>query len=167
MHRSINENIGESKKKIDGIADMEIGFKVKLYESDNFLPDIGSIAHFGVPLGNYFSTNYLEPNFLIAFDKNLTEVLSFGANIGATWSEGIPINIYSLAFGIAITDKIGSFVEVFGDFSTANNPNHLLDAGFTYLLMPNFQVDASAGYALTDISDDFFLNFGFSYRIPK
>jgi hypothetical protein len=40
------------------------------------------------------------------------------------------------------------------------------DAGLTYLIGNNFQLDFSAGQGITDNAPERFVAFGFSYRFP-
>jgi hypothetical protein len=42
-----------------------------------------------------------------------------------------------------------------------------MDAGIAYLVSQNFQLDISGGIGITDISPDFFLEIGFSWRLPQ
>jgi len=57
-------------------------------------------------------------------------------------------------------------LEVYGDFPEDSRANHLWDAGVTYLLSPDFQLDATVGSSFTE-GQDILLSTGFSYRIIK
>ena len=76
---------------------------------------------------------------------------------------------YSVALGIGVTDKWGSFVEFFG-FVPLSGPEpatHLFDAGFTYLASNSVQLDISGGLGLNKASDDWYVAAGFSIRLPR
>jgi hypothetical protein len=45
--------------------------------------------------------------------------------------------------------------------------NHVLDFGLSFHALNNLSFDASAGVGLTDNSPDFFVNGGFSFRLPE
>ncbi len=74
--------------------------------------------------------------------------------------------LYTLVYGYSITEKLGSYVEIYGDASKANKPNHFWDAGFTYLISNVIQADATIGKSITE-GQDIFASAGLSFRIPK
>jgi hypothetical protein len=59
------------------------------------------------------------------------------------------------------------FVESYGLLNEASESEHLVDAGFTYALRPNFQLDISGGLGLNDAAIDNFISCGLSWRIPQ
>ncbi|MCF6350889.1 MAG: transporter [Flavobacteriaceae bacterium] len=63
-------------------------------------------------------------------------------------------------------NKLGIFIELYGDLPKNNKANHLWNFGFTYLISTNFQLDVLAGTSITE-GQDFMLGTGVSYRIPK
>ena len=75
-----------------------------------------------------------------------------------------PAYFYSVALGIGLTDKFGMFVEGFGLLPEEGDSQRQFDAGFTYLVLPNFQLDISGGIGLNEYAMDNFLGFGFTYR---
>ncbi|MFC2130456.1 transporter [Bacteroidota bacterium] len=97
----------------------------------------------------------------------MSDNLGLGSNLGADWNSGVPAFIYSLVLGIDIADDVGAFIEVFGNAPKSEKANHLIDFGITYNIYNNLQLDASAGYALTEWTDDYFINGGVSFRLPQ
>ena len=57
------------------------------------------------------------------------------------------------------------FIESYGWLHEAG-AEHLLDTGLTYLLLPNFQFDVSAGIGLKNSIDNF-ISLGLTYRLPE
>jgi hypothetical protein len=103
-----------------------------------------------------------------AFSHTLSDRFSFGYNLGAEWeAETGPGYFYTAALGIGLTEKVGMFVEGFGIFATDAPNEHLADAGFTWLVLPNLQFDVSGGVGLNDAAGDYFISTGLSYRIPR
>ena len=88
--------------------------------------------------------------------------------MGAAWGNDSPelAYIYTLSYGYAITDAVGLYAEVYGDFPEDSSANHLWDAGITYLLKPTLQLDATVGSSFTD-GQDILLSAGVSFRIPN
>ena len=103
-----------------------------------------------------------------AFSHTLTERFSFGYNLGAEW-EGAsgPGYFYSAVLGIGLTQTLGMFVEPFGLLAPEEANKHLLDAGLTWLVLPNLQLDLSGGVGLNEAASDYFISAGLSYRIPR
>ena len=78
-----------------------------------------------------------------------------------------PDYFYSVALGIGITDKIGTFIESFGYIPDKGKINFLIDSGFTFLVLQNLQLDVSGGLGINDESADYFISMGLSFRIPE
>ncbi len=92
----------------------------------------------------------------------LTGTLGLGCNVGAVWNWDAErfSALYTLALGFSIAEQIGAFAEFYGedDFPA-------VDAGLTFLIAPNVQFDLSGGRSLR--TDDYFVGFGASYRLPR
>lgn len=58
------------------------------------------------------------------------------------------------------------YVESYGLVLEEGDAEHLIDAGFTYLVAPNFQLDISGGLGVNEETLDNFNSFGLTYRLP-
>lgn len=144
----------------EGSGDVAVGFKLKLLEEKGWLPETALVSHIGFPTGKApFSSERFDPDYRLAFSHTLSDCLSFGYNLGQAWvSEEDAAGdrdtrhqfIYSAALGIGLTDKLGCFVELFGDIPTGSDggPANSFDGGFTFLMADNLQVDVSSGAGL-------------------
>jgi hypothetical protein len=56
-------------------------------------------------------------------------------------------------------------MESFGFAPQNDKANHNFDGGFTYLINDNFMLDLSSGVGLTNNAPDYYLAFGFSFRL--
>jgi len=73
-----------------------------------------------------------------------------------------------MVLGISHGEKLGSYWEIYGwKMAWQEKKDVRADAGLTYLVKPNLQLDFSGGIGISDISPDFFINLGFSWRIPE
>ena len=160
-----------------GAGDSEIGAKVSLVSrADGRRPDIALLGGMSLPTGAPgFSSGGADTSFLAAFAHDLGPRLSLGWNAGAAW-ESAPDRpgrrafiVYSLALGVSLTDRLGTFLEVFGDrLATGATPAAAsVDAGLTLLLTDVLQLDASAGCGLRGQADDLFVGAGLSLRLPR
>jgi hypothetical protein len=161
-------------KKLDNVTSgfdpLLLGFKTTISEEKGAMPEIGFLGHIYLPFSA--STDYRPEttgvDFRFSFAHTLSEKSSIAYNIGATWGNDSPeaAYIYTVAYGYSITDKIGAYAEVYGDFPEDNKANHLWDAGLTYLINKNVQLDATVGSSITK-GQDLLLSAGISFRIPK
>jgi len=89
-----------------------------------------------------------------------------GYNIGYDYfGKGNGNLTYSLVFGIGVNDKAGIYVETFGSYIDFEMNEVNFDAGLTYLVMKNLQLDFSFGNGInTDLN---YLAAGFSWLIME
>ena len=160
----------EFKNTTSGFGPLYTGFKIKIADEENWKPHI---AFLGAIIFPFTACDSLKPSYsaasmLFAFSNTLSDRYSIGYNLGIDWDGNTPIPnyFYSVSLGIGLTEKVGSFIEAYGTLPEEGKPEHLADAGFTWLLYPNFQLDLSGGVGIYNAADNF-ISFGFTYRIPN
>jgi hypothetical protein len=165
-----SERNSSFEDKFSGLTPLYVGFKIGVTEEKGALPKIGFLA--GAFLPFTAATEYKPENtggdFRFSFEHTLSENWSFAYNLGAAW-DGNSSNVsyvYTSVFGYSISEKLGCFLEVYGDFPESDRANHLLDGGFTYLLSNTIQLDLSGGTGL-NTDQDFFISTGISFRLPN
>ena len=77
--------------------------------------------------------------------------------------------VYSLALGVGLTDRLGAFLEVFGDRQVTGTiaTGTSVDGGLTFLLTDIVQLDIYVGRGLRGPTDDLFVGTGLSFRLPR
>ena len=159
---------GES---ISGAGPLSIGTKLAICSEEGLRPEVAFIGHITLPwLGREeFRTSFIAPQFRFAASHTLSDIFSIGYNLGMEWDgeSALATGIYTAVLGIAISDEIGAFAEVFGGVPEMGESIHSIDGGFTYALLPNVQLDASAGFGLTETSPEYFVGAGLSFRLPR
>jgi hypothetical protein len=82
------------------------------------------------------------------------------------WEPGIaPVNfVYTLAAGFALSSKLSCFLELFGTLPEDDPSIHRFDGGLVFLLLPNLQLDLSAGADFKNTSENHFIGAGVSWR---
>lgn len=154
-----------------GFSPLLLGVKVGITEEKGILPEIGLLGHLSLPFSasNDYKPETTGVDFRFAFSHTLNAKSSLSYNLGAAWGNDSPepSYIYTLAYGVGLTEKLGAFVEVYGDFPENGKANHLWDTGFTYLIKDNIQLDVSGGTGLSGNIQDLLLSAGISFRIPK
>lgn len=96
----------------------------------------------------------------------INEKQSLSYNLGAEWNglSNNPTYIYTLTTGYSFTDKMGAYLELYGFLVQFEKPDHRFDAGLTYLITPNHQLDVSGGIGFSKDSPDFYIALGYSFR---
>ena len=163
----VSEKINNEKKS--GFTPVLIGIKIKLCEEKGVIPKTSFIGHVGLPnaASARYKNNFVAPEFRFTMQHTLFEKLSLSYNLGCEWDGVTPQTtfIYTLTTGYSFTDKLGSYIELFGFAPQNESPIHNADAGLTYLITNNFMLDLSSGIGITDNAPKHYLAFGFSFRI--
>jgi hypothetical protein len=152
-----------------GFADPGIGIKVKLNEGDDATgrPQAALLLGTSVPVGDEdLTSDAWEPEAILALAWTLTRRLSLASNLGLALPEGDDGRFEqlsaSLAAGLALTDRAGLFLEAFG-FSEeveGGEGTVYLDAGATWLLSNDIQLDLRVGTGLNEPSPEWFAGAG-------
>jgi len=154
----------------DGLTPLLLGAKVEIADEDGWKPQIGLLGHLYLPFtaSDAFKPNTTGADFRFSFAHTLSEKSSLSYNVGGQWGNDSPelAYIYTLSYGYTITDALGFYAEIYGDFPENSQANHLWDAGLTYALKPNIQLDATVGTSFTE-GQDLLLSAGVSFRIPN
>ena len=161
-----SEKMGSNRNA--GVSPLSLGFKTRLSEEKKYVPKISFMGHLTVNklASESFKTTYPAPSFRFVFQHTLSDKINLGYNVGAEWNGETPdaTGIYTIATSYSFTEKLGGFAEIYGVINRYHKPDHRFDAGFTYLLTDDLQMDASSGIGLSEISPAYFLSFGVSYR---
>ena len=154
-----------------GANDLSLGFKYKLIEQDGLIPHFGVIGAITTPSGRAgVSSGDVDPEVVLLWAYDVTDSLAIAGNVGLAvpTDEGDRFfqNSASLSAAIAITDKLGGYVEYFGFYPNTEQSDaaHSVNGGFTYLIDNNFQIDVRIGTGLNEEADDFFTGIGFAWR---
>ncbi len=169
--RLITEFLSEeiNNEKINGFSPIYVGLKVKLTDEKGIIPKTSFIGHLSLTntASKEFKTEFFAPEFRFVMQHTLTEKMSSSYNLGAEWDgfSAEPTFIYTNAIGYSITEKLGSYIEIFGFMPQNKKSNHSIDGGITYLINPNFMLDLSSGIGISKNAPKNYFAFGFSFRI--
>ena len=164
---------------LSGSGDMGIGAKLYFWEEQGWVPEAALLVGVSLPVGKeQFSSGRADPSFRLNLSHTLSDRLSFGYNLGATWEstldetndrDTLSLFNYTAVLGVSLSDRAGLFAEVFGDipFNAKGGPRNSVDGGLTYLIRDNLQIDGAAGFGLSDSADDWFVGLGITARFPR
>ena len=153
-------------KNIQGISDLEIGTKIQILQDESKDAEIAFLSHLVFPTG----TEELTGGSLGIINKlcmsyPLNDNIGLGYNVGLNYlGEGIDLT-YSLAMGTSVNDKIGVYVEPYGELAGFEEFVLNFDAGFTYLANDNLQFDFSFGTGVSHRMN--YISVGVSWLMEK
>ena len=153
---------------LNGLSPLKLGAKIRLAEEKGPWPAMAFIGNITLPwIGKEeFRPENVAPDFRFIFNHTLSDRFSLAYNLGMQW-DGFSSRssfLYTLLLSAGIVGDLGGYIEVFGDFPEGSGSTHAFDFGFTYLLNPNVQLDASYGLTFTDPGGHYF-NFGAAFRL--
>ena len=156
-----------SNKTINGISDLQIGTKIQLLKKEEINTEIAFLSHAIIPTAkDELSLNKMGVINKLAISHELTDIIGLGYNIGYDYlGFGSGNFTYSLSVGIGVSDKIGFYVEPYGEIIEFENHLANFDAGVTYLIEDNFQLDFSAGTGINHTMN--YISLGASINISN
>ena len=161
--------------RTSNLEDGSVGFKTVLARGSGLgfrKPNVSLIGSVALPLGSRaVRGSGVQPGVKLLLGVDLSPRFSLSSNLNAAYLKDGAGRFGelsgSLSLGIALSGRVGSFVEVFG-FAPGGGreSSRFLNGGFTFLLNPDFQLDARAGVGLGNRVDgpDHFFGFGASRR---
>lgn len=158
-----------SGDKAVGILPVFVGMKVKISAEEGIVPRTSLIGHVQIPdlASPGLKGEYYAPTFRFTMAHTLTDKICLGYNLGAEWDgfTSEPTVIYTLTTGLSLSEKWGTYTELYGFASQSEVASHNFNGGFTYLLDNDTVADVSGGLGLTQEAPDYFVALGFSFRL--
>jgi len=153
--------------KFNGISDLEIGFKTQLLKKEDINAEIAFLSHLIVPTGTKGLTNDKFGTInKLSISHQINDNVGLGYNVGYNYF-GIDNGdlTYSVALGFEVTEKIGIYIEPYGEVINLDIHEASFDAGITYSLKENMQFDFSFGTGLSYRMN--YMSIGFSINFAK
>lgn len=151
-----------------GLDDVSIGAKFELLEGRASRPQTAVLIGTTVPTGDgEVAAEEWQPEAILALEWDLSHRVGLGVNGGWTYAGTDDDRFHegkaSAAVGVGLTERVGAFFEAFGFVSEEEDPA-FFDAGLTYLVSDDFQLDGRVGVGLDDDASDWFVGLGISQR---
>ncbi len=152
-----------------GWSPLDVSTKVALIEkARGWIPQAALLVGFTLPTTGSVEvqSSFTQPRVVLLLNHPINSWLGITTNLGAHWENDSPETIYryALSFDISLSERVGAFAEFYGNLPEASASSHLFNAGFTYLVTNDLQLDLAAGTALTDNAPDFYVGGGVSWR---
>lgn len=153
-----------------GWADPSLGVKIELPFRAPGDGDTALLVTAGLPAPGDLGGDGIVPSAVLAAGWDLTDRLSLGANLGYAHEraddERFGQLFASTALGVAASDRLGLFAELFR-FSReepGGDDRTYADVGATWLLRPDLQLDLRAGRGLDGPDRARFVGAGVAIR---
>lgn len=152
---------------ISGFSPLTIGGKIHVNKEKGWIPQIAFLAHINIAQTGEkeFMQDFHSTQMALTFNHTINEMWSVGYSLGVEFPSDINYSIgtYTVVSGFAIREKIGAFVEAYGDFSQYMYADNNLNGGVTFLVLPNLQLDIAGGFGLSQNSYKNYFGFGIIY----
>ena len=158
---------------LTGTEDLSVGCKIRLSDplpAGSRLPQVAVLLATTLPTGSdEFGNSEAQPSATVALSWELSERTSIGSNVGyarlGEKGDRFGELSASVALGRELSERLGGYVEVYAlSRQEGHGDDQTLNAGFTWALSDDSQLDFRAGTGLDSDSADFFVGAGAAWR---
>ena len=158
---------------VSGTTDLSVGCKIRLSDplpAGSGLPQVALLLATTLPSGSEaFSNQDAQPSATLALAWELDDKTSLGSNVGyarlGESGDRFGEISASLSLGRSLSDRLNGYVEVYAlNRQEGRGDDQFLNAGFTWALSEDSQLDIRAGTGLDSDSADFFVGAGAALR---
>jgi len=152
---------------IIGFFPISVGAKIHVNKENGWIPQIAFLTHINISKtgSKDFMQDYHSTQMAMTFNHTINDALSIGYSVGVEFPSDVSYSVgnYTFVSSFAVSEKIGAFIEAYGDFSKYMYADNKVNAGVTFLVLPNLQLDFSGGFGLSQYSADNYFGFGLIY----
>jgi len=155
---------GTGSGNISGLTPLTVSPKLKLTEQNGWIPKSAIVNSFVFP--NTGSQEFDIPEFQAGITGlfeytwgNITWTNSFGK----TYTVENSGMLLTTVLGTGFTDQLGGFIEFYGNVGAQFKNSYNLDAGLTYIINNNLQIDVIYGHGIT-YDDFYFIGAGAAWK---
>ena len=152
---------------INGFSPVSVGAKIHVNIEEGWIPQIAFLTHINISKtgSKDFMQDYHSTQMVMTFNHTINDAWSIGYSVGVEFLSDVSYSVgtYTFVSGFAITEKIGSFIEAYGDFSKYRYADNKINGGVTFFAFPNLQLDFVGGFGLSQYSANNYFGFGLVY----
>lgn len=168
-YRNDKFKVNGSESDASGMSALDLGGRYELFEGKGAIPTIGFQMRVRLPvLSEDYQIDNIAPRFLFVTGQKLSDTFTLTTNWGGSWNgvNSIGTAVYIINLSFPITDKLGGFVENYGDLTDGDFDSRF-DAGLAYLSNNDLQWDILGGLGKNDGVSDYFVSVGVSWRTKR
>jgi hypothetical protein len=147
-----------------GVSNTQIGLRYNFTTNQGWIPAIGFQGRLLLKLQDRnYRRDKLGTAFVLVTSNNLSDSFTISTNWLLNYlGDGAGPNYgYVLNLAYSISDKWGSFFEIYGSLNDFNTD---IDLGFFYLVNNDLQLDVSYGFQNESSISNWFVDAGISWR---
>lgn len=161
-----NEFLTPESDPATGFSPILFGAKYELIEENGWFPKFGVLGSVFIPVGGNYGSGELESELRLAFSHTLSEKSGLSYNLGFNLGKNVDTEFfYTLTYGYNVVDPLTLYAEVYATILDADFA-HNWNAGLTYLLKNNLQLDGYIGTGI-NTNQNLLLGVGVSFRLPN
>ena len=158
---------------ISGNEDISVGCKIRLSDplpAGARLPQVAVLLSTTLPTGSdEFGNSDPQPSAILALAWDVNDKTSIGSNVGyarlGESGDRFGELSASVSLGRVLSDRVGGYVEAYAlSRQEGRGDDQIINAGFTWALSEDSQLDFRAGTGLDSDSADFFVGAGAAVR---
>lgn len=151
----------------DGVSETQLGFRYNIIEkSKGLTPALGIQTRFRTRFTNkQFKNDHLAPIIIIATNHKLNQRFALTNNFGTVYDGNTAIPNYTMTTNLSfsLTDKVGSYIEIFGNLKDGYG-KIFFGTGISYLLNNDLQFDGSISSGRNREVTETIASVGLSWR---
>lgn len=154
--------------KTTGLLPVQIGTKIKLYEGEDAVPNVGLLANVALPLASEdFRPTHFAPSLYAMADHDVSDKVNLCYNVGLEWDgeSSVPTTFTALCMSYSVTEKWGGYIENYNYFNKYTSPQWNCDLGAWWMVTPRVQLDVAYAFNLNHFKDFANLSFGVAWLI--
>ena len=159
--------------KVSGSEDISLGAKIRLSDPlppGSSLPQVALLFATTLPTGSdEFNAPDPQPSVTVALAWQLNDRTSLGGNVGyarlGESGDRFGEARASVSLGRSLGERLGGYVEVYTlNRQEGRGDDQVVNAGFTWALTADSQLDFRAGTGLDSEGTDYFVGAGAAWR---
>lgn len=173
IRQTVRDRANRRQDRVDGIGDVTIRLKRNVWGNDGGPSALAVMPFVRVPTStNGLGADAAEFGLIVPFAFDLTPGVGIGLMTEVDFAREPdggryrPAFVNSATISFDLTDRLGLYAELFTERGTEDEERWIVtgDAGITFALGANAQLDAGANIGLSDAADDLNLFVGYSRR---
>ncbi len=154
-----------SSSKTNGLSLWVVSVRYNIVSGEGYKPSFGFQTDARLTwVDEDYQSEDITPKVMLIHSQKLSETFGLTTNWAVLWNdEGDARASYVINISFPLSDRLGSFVENYGEVANGNLTNRW-DTGLGYLVNNNLLLDCSVGYGKNDGLTDWFVDAGISWR---
>lgn len=173
VRQTVTDRATGARDRIDGFGDVTVRLKRNLWGNDGGATALALMPFVKLPTNsNRLGNDVVEFGIIVPLAIGVSDRVGIGLMTEVDFLEGAdgeglsPTFVNSATVSVGLADRIGIYTELFAEKGIGGDADWVVtfDAGLTYAVSGDIQLDAGVNLGVTDAADDVNLFIGLSRR---